>query len=110
MAGANTKQFTDQNFQTEVLDSAEPVLVDFWAEWCGPCKYLAPTIDKLADAYAGKVKVGKVDTEESRDTAMKYRIDAIPTVLIFKGGQVVRKFVGLRQEKDFQDALDEVLK
>ena len=106
MASANVKEFTDQNFQTEVLQSDQPVLVDFWAEWCGPCRMLAPTIEKLADGYAGKVKVGKLDTDANRETAMKYDIRAIPTVLLFKGGQIAQKFVGLRGEKDFKEALD----
>jgi thioredoxin 1 len=106
MANANVKQFTDQNFETEVLQSGEPVLVDFWAEWCGPCRMLAPTIEKIADAYAGKVKVGKLDTDANREVAMKYGISAIPTVILFRGGQVAQKFVGLRQEKDFREALD----
>ncbi len=106
MASANVKEFSDQNFETEVLKSDQPVLVDFWAEWCGPCKMLAPTIEKLAGAYVGKVKVGKLDTDTNRDTAMKYGISAIPTVILFKGGQVAQKFVGLRQEREFKEALD----
>lgn len=106
MASANVKEFTDQNFENDVLKSSQPVLVDFWAEWCMPCKMLAPTIEKLADAYAGKVTVGKLDTDSNRDTAMKYGISAIPTVLLFKDGQVAQKFVGLRQERDFKEALD----
>jgi thioredoxin 1 len=106
MASEHIKEFTDQNFETEVLKSNEPVLVDFWAEWCGPCRMLAPTIEKLADSYAGKVKVGKLDTDSNRDTAMKYGISAIPTVILFKDGQVAQKFVGLRQERDFKEALD----
>lgn len=106
MASANIKEFTDQNFETEVLKSATPVLVDFWAEWCMPCKMLTPTIEKLADSYAGKVKVGKLDTDSNRDTAMKFGISAIPTVILFKDGQVAQKFVGLRQERDFKEALD----
>ena len=107
MAGQNTVEFNDQNFEQEVLKSDQPVLVDFWAEWCMPCKMLAPTIDKLAKDYAGKVKVGKVDTDSNRDVSIKYGISAIPTVILFKGGQVVQKFVGLRQEKDFKAALDQ---
>lgn len=106
MASANVKEFTDQNFEAEVLKSSQPVLVDFWAEWCPPCRALAPTIDKLADAYAGKVKVGKVDTDSAREVAMKYRIQSIPTVLVFKNGQVQQTFVGLRQERDYREALD----
>jgi thioredoxin 1 len=103
---ANVKEFTDGNFEQEVLQSAEPVLVDFWAEWCGPCRLLGPVIDKLATEYVGKVKVGKVDTESNRDTAMRYGINAIPTVLLFKNGEIAQKFVGLRQEREFKAALD----
>jgi thioredoxin 1 len=109
MASANVKEFSDQNFEQEVLKSDQPVLVDFWAEWCMPCKMLAPTIDKLANDYAGKVKVGKVDTDSNRDISMKYGINAIPTVILFKGGQVAQKFVGLRQERDFKEAIDGAL-
>src|SRR5438876_613733 len=83
-----------------------PVLVDFWAEWCGPCRLLGPVIDKLATDYVGKVKVGKIDTESSRDIAMRYDIRNIPTVLLFKNGEVAEKFVGLRQEKEFKAVLD----
>jgi thioredoxin 1 len=106
MAAENVKEFTDQNFETEVLKSSTPVLVDFWAEWCMPCRMLAPTIDKIAKEYAGKVKVGKVDTDSNRDVSIKYGINAIPTVILFKDGKVAQKFVGLRQEKDFKEALD----
>ena len=106
MAADHIKEFNDQNFETEVLKSTTPVLVDFWAEWCMPCRMLAPTIDKIAKDYAGKVKVGKVDTDSNRDVSIKYGINAIPTVILFKNGQVAQKFVGLRQEKDFKEVLD----
>ena len=106
MASEQITEFTDSNFEQEVLKSAQPVLVDFWAEWCMPCRMLAPTIDKLAKDYAGKVKVGKVDTDANRDISIKYSISAIPTVILFKNGQVAQKFVGLRQERDFKEALD----
>jgi thioredoxin 1 len=106
MAGVNVKEFTDSNFEAEVLKSQEPVLVDFWAEWCGPCRMLAPTIEKLANDYVGKVKVGKLDTDSNRDVSMKYGISAIPTVILFKNGDVLQKFVGLRNEKDFKSVLD----
>ena len=102
----NVQEFTDQNFDSEVIKSDQPVLVDFWAEWCMPCRMLAPTIEKLADQYAGRVKVGKLDTDSNRDTSMKYGISAIPTVILFKNGQVAQKFVGLRQERDFKEAID----
>ena len=108
MASENTVELTDQNWEAEVLKSDKPVLVDFWAEWCMPCRMLSPTIEKLAKDYAGKVKVGKVDTDANRDVSMKYGISAIPTVILFKNGEVAQKFVGLRQEKDFKEALDAV--
>jgi thioredoxin 1 len=101
----NVTEFTDENFETEVLKSTVPVLVDFWAEWCMPCRMLAPTIEKLATDYAGKIKVGKLDTDANRDVSIKYGISAIPTVLLFKDGQVAQKFVGLRNERDFKEAL-----
>ena len=107
MANEHVKEFTEDNFETEVLRSDRPVLVDFWAEWCGPCRMLAPTIDKLAADYAGRVKVGKVDTDSNRDISMKYGISSIPTVILFKNGQIAQKFIGLRQERDFKAALDE---
>ncbi len=110
MASQNIKEFTDSNFDEEVLKSSEPVLVDFWAEWCMPCRALAPTIDKLANDYVGKVKVGKVDTDSNRDVSIKYGINAIPTVILFKDGQVAAKFVGLKPERDFKDALDAATK
>ena len=106
MASENVKEFTDQNFAAEVLESKDLVLVDFWADWCQPCRMLAPTIDKIAKDYAGKVKVGKVDTDANRDVAIKYSISAIPTVILFKNGQVAQKFVGLRQERDFKEAIE----
>jgi thioredoxin 1 len=106
MASENVKEFTDQNFETEVLKSDQPVLVDFWAEWCMPCRMLTPTIEKIAKDYSGKVKVGKLDTDANRDVAIKYSISAIPTVILFRNGQVAQKFVGLRQERDFKEALD----
>jgi thioredoxin 1 len=110
MAGENVIELTDDNFEREVLKSDVPVLVDFWAEWCMPCKMLTPTIEKLAKDYQGKVKVGKVDTDSNRDTAIKYSISNIPTVILFKNGEMNQRFVGLRPEKDFKAALDEVQK
>ena len=106
MASENVLEITDANFEQEVLGSDKPVLVDFWAEWCMPCRMLGPTIEKLAKDYAGKVKVGKLDTDANRDVSMKYGISAIPTVILFKDGKVAQKFVGLRQEKDFKEVLD----
>ncbi len=106
MASENLSEFTDANFEQEVLKSELPVLVDFWAEWCMPCRMLAPTIEKVAKDYAGKVKVGKVDTDANRDISIKYGISAIPTVILFKNGEIAKKFVGLRQEKEFKEAID----
>jgi thioredoxin 1 len=106
MAADTVLEITDDNFETEVLQSEVPVLVDFWAEWCMPCRMLAPTIDKLADKYNGQVKVGKLDTDANRDVSVKYGIQAIPTVLVFKGGEVVKRFVGLTNEKDLVKELD----
>jgi thioredoxin 1 len=108
MASENVLELTDQNFEQEVLKSPTPVLVDFWAEWCMPCKMLTPTIEKLAKDYTGKIKVGKVDTDSNRDISIKYQISAIPTVILFKNGQVHQKFVGLKPEREFKEALDGV--
>lgn len=105
MAG-NVATFTDANFQSDVLDSSQPVLVDFWAPWCGPCKQLAPTIEALATEYEGKVRVGKVNTDDNPGVATQYNISAIPTVLLFKGGQIVDKFVGLAPKTKFTSSLD----
>ncbi len=109
MAGPNTKEFTDANFEAEALNASEPVLVDFWAEWCMPCKALGPTIDELANDYAGRVKVGKVNTDESQSLSAKFGISAIPTVILFQGGEIREKFVGLRSKRDFAAALDGAL-
>lgn len=108
MAG-KLQELTDSNFQTEVLDSDKPVLVDFWAEWCQPCRMLTPTIEALASEYEGKAKVGKVDTDSNREVSVKYGIQAIPTVLLFKGGEVQKKFVGLTSKEQFKTALDQLV-
>jgi len=110
MASPNVQTFTDENFQAEVVDSSQPVLVDFWAEWCQPCRLLGPTIDKLAAGFSGKVKVGKVDIDTNQNVAFEYKISAIPTVLIFKGGKVQKKFVGMTGQGDLEAALNEVVK
>ncbi len=86
--------FTDDNFETEVLKSDKPVLVDFWAVWCGPCKMIAPIVEELAGEYEGKAKVGKLDVDNNQESAIKYGVRSIPTVLIFKGGKVVDTIIG----------------
>src|SRR6516164_3804467 len=101
MASGNVVEFTTANWDQEVAKSETPVLVDFWAPWCGPCRQLAPTIDRIADQYAGKLKVGKCNTDDNQEMAVKYGISGIPQVLIFKGGdQPKEKVVGLVSEKE----------
>jgi thioredoxin 1 len=100
-------EFTDQNFEQEVLKADEPVLVDFTASWCPPCKLLGPMIEKLAREYAGKAKIGKLDADSNRDTLIRYKIEALPTVVVFRGGQVVQSMRGLRPERDYRQAIDE---
>ena len=109
MSSEHVVELTDANFQQEVLDSDVPSLVDFWAEWCMPCKMIAPTLEELAAEFAGRVKVGRVDTDDNRDTAMKYGISAIPTLILFKDGQVISKFVGLQPKANLKAALEEAL-
>jgi thioredoxin 1 len=107
MSNANVLQFTDSNFESEVLGSDQPVLVDFWAQWCPPCRALSPTIDAIADEVVGKAKVGKLNTDESRAVSAQYGISAIPTVMIFKSGKPVKKLVGLRRKDELLAALGE---
>lgn len=108
MAGDHTLEFTDDNFDEVVLGSDKPVLVDFWAEWCGPCKALGPVIDELATDYADRVKVGKVDTDTNKEVSVRFSVSAIPTVILFQGGEIVERFVGLRSKKDFESAINKV--
>jgi thioredoxin 1 len=108
MSAANVLTVTEKNFDEEVLKSAVPVLVDFWAEWCGPCKMIGPIIDELATEFSGRVKVGKVNVDDQQQLAAQFKISSIPTLLIFKGGQVVDQMMGARSKRDFKAALDKV--
>jgi thioredoxin 1 len=106
MAGDNTLTFTDATFDQEVLTSEVPVVVDFWAEWCGPCRMMGPTVDQVATEYQGKIKVGKLDVDSNQGTAMRYGIRGIPTILLFKGGKVIDQKVGAIGKPEFQRMLD----
>lgn len=106
MANEQVQTFTDGNFDDTVLKSGAPVLVDFWAEWCGPCKRLSPTVDALAAEYAGKVTVGKLNVDENPNVSFKYQVRGIPTLLLFKGGQVVESVVGLAHKEDLKKVID----
>ena len=106
MAGLNTLTFSDSTFDEDVLRSDVPVLVDLWAEWCGPCRQMGPTIDTVATEYAGKLKVGKLDVDANGGTAMRYNVRGIPTLLLFKAGQVVEQRVGAIGKSDVQKMVD----
>lgn len=107
--GNNVLTFTKDNFDKEVLQSDIPVLVDFWAAWCGPCRMVAPTVDQLAEDFQGKVKVGKVNVDEQGELAEKYRIMTIPTLMVFKDGKVVDTIVGVRPKEEFSNMLNKHL-
>ena len=105
----NVIEFSDQSFDSSVLESDVPVLVDFWAVWCGPCKAIAPIIEEIANDYDGKVKVGKVDVDNNNQVAMKYGIRSIPTLLLFKGGEVVDQVIGNVGKESIESMLNKVL-
>ncbi len=109
MASENVVTFTDENWEAEVEGSDVPVLVDFWAVWCGPCRAIAPLVDELAGEYQGRAKIGKINVDENRDVPGKYRITSIPTILVFKDGKVAQQIVGARPKRDLISALDTAL-
>ena len=108
MASPLVVTLTEENFANEVLQSSKPVLVDFWAEWCAPCKMIAPLLDELAAEYDGKVKIGKINAGEQQQLASQYGVNSVPTLMFFNNGQVVNQFVGARPKRDFKTALDSV--
>src|SRR5262245_25653234 len=109
MAGIDTLAFNDTGFENDVVKSNQPVLVDFWADWCMPCRTIGPVIDELATEYKGKIKVGKVDTDATQNTAVKYSVQSIPTIMLFKDGQVVKRWIGVTAKKEFKAAMDSLL-
>ena len=108
MAG-NMIDFTDQNFESEVIGSDTPTMVDFWAEWCAPCKMIAPTVEALAEEFEGKIKIGKLNIDENPSTPTKFGIRGIPTLIIFKGGQPVNQIVGVKSKAELKKAIESAI-
>ena len=106
MANPKIATLTQENFNEEVLKSTQPVLVDFWAEWCGPCKMIAPILDELATEFDGKVRIGKVNIDEHQGLAAQFQINSIPTLLCFRGGEVTEQIVGLRSKRDLKASFE----
>jgi thioredoxin 1 len=109
MAGGHTLEFSEQNFEEEVLKSDKPVLVDFWATWCAPCRMMAPALDAIAEAYAGRVKVGKLNVDENLTLTSRYRIRGVPTLLLFKSGQIQEQIAGAASKEAISKLLDKHL-
>lgn len=102
-------QLTDETFDQDVVQSPQPVLVDFWAPWCGPCRMLAPVVEEIAKEYTGKIKVAKMNTDDHPNAASRYKISAIPTLLFFKGGKVVEQLVGVHSKAEIKKTLDSLI-
>ena len=109
MAGADTFTFTDANFEAEALKSSQPVLVDFWAEWCTPCRALGPTIDQIATELKGKAKIGKLDVDSNQQTAMNFNVQSIPMCILIKDGKLVGKWIGMRPKAEYVKAIEAAL-
>ena len=109
MAGGNILEFSDQNFEQEVLGSDKPVLVDFWAEWCAPCRMIAPAVEAIAGEYAGRAKVGKVNVDQNQSVTSRYNIRSIPTLLVFKNGEIKEQIVGATSKDNLAKLLDKNL-
>jgi thioredoxin 1 len=109
MASPLIVSLTQDNFETEALKSATPIFVDFWAEWCGPCKMIAPVLDELANEYTGKIKIGKVNVDEQQSLAAQYRVSSIPSLLMIKNGQVMEQMVGAKSKRDLKACFDRAL-
>ena len=105
----NIVNVADSQFQKEVLESAQPVIVDFWATWCAPCRAIAPALEELATQYKGKVKIAKLDVDENQETPQQYRVMSLPTLLVFKGGKVVEQIVGAVPKSKLEDAIRKVV-
>jgi thioredoxin 1 len=108
MASPNIINLTKENFDQEVLKAATPVLVDFWAEWCAPCRAIAPVLDELAEEYSGRVRIGKVNIEDAQDLAVEYGVNAVPTLLLFHQGQVTEQLVGMKSKRELKATFDRV--